>query len=149
MIRQAVAIFLIATAAFAVEPDEILDDQALETRARQISQDIRCLVCQNENIDDSNADLARDLRILVRERLIDGDTDEQVVSYLVDRYGEYVLLRPTLTAKNMILWLTGPILLILGGILAVVFIRSRSSAKPVITNLSLDEEERVKKLLSD
>ncbi len=147
MIRLMLIALAFATAAFAVEPDEMLEDPILEARAREISQELRCLVCQNENIDDSNAELARDLRLLVRERLTEGDSDEQVVAYVVHRYGEYVLLRPTLSAKNLILWLTGPFLLILGGILAVLFVRGRAGATP--DGLSADEEARLKQLLDE
>ncbi len=149
MIRLTLIMLAFATAVLAVQPDEILDDPELEARARDISQELRCLVCQNENIDDSNAELARDLRLLVRERLTEGDSDEQVVAYVVDRYGEYVLLRPTLSAKNLFLWLTGPILLILGGILAFAFLRRRSTATPVSDTLSDDEEKRLQDLLND
>ena len=94
MIRFLLLILMLATPAFAVQPDEILDDPAMEARAREISKDLRCLVCRNENIDDSNADLARDLRLLVRERLVAGYTDDETVEFIVDRYGEYVLLMP-------------------------------------------------------
>ena len=149
MIRIVLAILMLSTAAMAVEPSEMLDDPALEARARDISQGLRCLVCQNENIDDSNAELAHDLRVLVRERLVTGDTDEQVFAYVVDRYGEYVLLKPTLTAKNLILWLTGPLLLIFGAIIAVIFLRRRASAQPASADLTQAEQDRLKKLLSD
>ena len=149
MIRKTLAIFLLATAAMAVEPSEMLDDPALEARARDISQELRCLVCQNENIDDSNAELAHDLRVLVRERLVVGDTDEQVFDYVVDRYGEYVLLKPTMSAKNLILWLTGPLLLLLGAIIAVIFLRRRAAAQPATNDLTPSEQDRLKKLLGD
>ena len=97
--------FFLPCVIFGVEPDEILSDPDLEKRARNISKDLRCLVCRNENIDSSNAKLARDLRLLVRERLIVGDNDEEVVDYVVERYGQYVLLKPTLTGHGVILWL--------------------------------------------
>jgi cytochrome c-type biogenesis protein CcmH len=116
---------LAATPAAAVQPDEILPDPALEQRAREISTDLRCLVCRNESIDDSNADLARDLRLLVRERLVAGDTNVEVKQYLVDRYGEYVLLMPTFSLGNAAIWLAGPVLFLLGGIAAVLFLRGR------------------------
>ena len=93
---------LVATGAFAVQPDEILADPALETRAREISKDLRCLVCQNESIDDSNASLARDLRLIVRERLVAGDSDQEVKDFIVDRYGEFALLRPKTSGANAI-----------------------------------------------
>lgn len=105
---------LVPHPAVAVEPDEMLSDPQLESRARDISEHLRCLVCQNETIDDSNAPLAKDLRVLVRERLTKGDSNEQTVQYIVDRYGEYVLLKPRLNAHTLILWL-GPLLLLLAG----------------------------------
>ncbi len=90
--------------AFAVNPDEVLADPSLEARARAISAELRCMVCQNQSIDDSNAELAKDLRLLVRERLTDGDTDEQVMNYIVSRYGEFVLLKPRFETKTILLW---------------------------------------------
>ena len=140
-------LLLLAPAAQAVQPDEMLDDPVLEARARDISQDLRCLVCQNENIDDSNADLARDLRVLVRERLVEGDSDDEVKAALVARYGEFVLLRPTTNGANIILWWAGPGLLVLGLILSIMFIRRRPSAAP--SSLSADEEARLTKLMND
>ncbi len=118
---------LLATPAFAVRPDEMLADPALEARARELSQGLRCLVCRNENIDDSDAPLARDLRLLVRERLVAGDTDTAAMSFIVDRYGEYVLLNPTVTGANWLLWLAGPLMLLGGGAIAVVMVRQRSA----------------------
>ncbi|WP_210258520.1 MULTISPECIES: cytochrome c-type biogenesis protein [unclassified Devosia] len=105
---------LLALPAAAVGPDEILPDQALESRARDISAGLRCLVCQNQSIDDSDADLARDLRLLVRERLVAGDSDEAVRQFVVDRYGEYVLLAPRFGAHTLLLWAAGPLLLLVG-----------------------------------
>lgn len=140
----------LAGPAFAVQPDEILDDPALEERARDISAGLRCLVCRNESIDESNAELARDLRLLVRERLVEGDTDEQVVSFVVDRYGEYVLLRPTLSGANIALWLAAPLFLLAGLTLAFVYIRRRSaSPAPAETALSAEEQERLDQILRD
>src|ERR1700686_3551927 len=95
---------LAAQPAIAVQPDEILKDQALESRARALSHDLRCMVCQNQSIDDSDAPLARDLRLLVRERLTSGDSDQQVLNYLVARYGEFVLLKPRFELQNLLLW---------------------------------------------
>lgn len=138
---------LLATQAWAVLPDEVLPDPALEARAREISKGIRCLVCQNESIDDSNADLARDLRLLVRERLVAGDTDEEVRDYLVARYGEFVLLQPRFNAGNAALWLTGPVLLLAGGIAAFVYIRRRRPSAP--EGLTAEEEARLTRLLSE
>lgn len=105
----------LAGGASAVEPDEILSDPKLEARARALSVDLRCLVCQNQSIDDSNAPLARDLRLLVRERLKAGDTDAQVMSFVVARYGDFVLLRPPFNWKTILLWLSAPMLLVLVG----------------------------------
>ncbi|MXU66295.1 cytochrome c-type biogenesis protein [Oceanomicrobium pacificus] len=133
--------------AAAVEVDEILDDPALEARARDLSKELRCLVCRNESIDESNADLARDLRILVRERLVAGDTDDEVIAYLVDRYGDYVLLKPRIGGGNLILWLAAPALLLAGGGIAFVFIRRRAPAFRAEEELSADEEERLAELL--
>ena len=104
------------TPAFAVLPDEILDDAGLEARAREISKELRCVVCQNQTIDDSNAPLARDMRLLVRERLAAGDTDEEVKAYLVDRYGDFVLMRPPVKTRTLFLWL-GPLLFVSAGFL--------------------------------
>lgn len=112
------AIFL-PVAAFAVQPDEVLADPVLEARARSISQQLRCLVCQGEDIDESAAGLARDLRLLVRERLIKGDSDEQVLEFVRGRYGDYVLMKPPLAPRTWLLWLT-PVLVLLAGFLAVL-----------------------------
>ncbi|MGF1456675.1 MAG: cytochrome c-type biogenesis protein CcmH [Alphaproteobacteria bacterium] len=111
----------------AVEPDEILEDPALEARARDISQELRCLVCRNESIDESNADLARDLRLFVRERLLAGDTDEGVVKAVRDRYGDYVLLKPPLNGVTATLWLA-PLLVLLAGMGLAVFVFRRHGA---------------------
>lgn len=134
----------------AVQPDEVLADPALEARARGLSQGLRCLVCRNENIDDSNAGLARDLRLLVRERLMAGDSDEEVIAYLVDRYGEYVLLEPPATGSNLILWVAGPALLVvaLGGA-AVYLRRRRTAAEPAPKPLSEDERARLAEILKE
>ena len=120
------AVLAAAGAARAVEPGEMLDDPALEVRAREISKDVRCLVCRNESIDDSNAELARDLRLLVRERILRGDTDEEVLARLVDRYGEYVLLTPRFDGANLILWAAGPVMLLIGLIFAFAYLRRRA-----------------------
>ncbi|WP_375691241.1 cytochrome c-type biogenesis protein CcmH [Pseudooceanicola sp. LIPI14-2-Ac024] len=134
----------------AVQPDEVLDDPALEARARDISTGLRCLVCRNENIDDSNADLARDLRLLVRERLVAGDTDAEVVDYITERYGEYVLLMPTTGGANWLLWAAGPALFLGGLAIGVVFIRRRSQASAAgEAGLSEDEQKRLDEILDD
>ena len=116
------ALLTLSTPVMAVQPDEVLDDQVLETRARDISKGLRCPVCQNENIDDSNSAISRELRLLVRDRLIEGDTNEEVVDFIVARYGEYVLLEPTKDGFNMILWVAplGMLILALGAGFATV-----------------------------
>jgi cytochrome c-type biogenesis protein CcmH len=116
---------LLAAPAHAVKPDEMLADPALEARARAISEGLRCMVCQNQSIDESDADLARDLRILVRDRLKAGDSDRQVVDYIVSRYGEFVLLKPRFDLRNALLWATPALLLVIGGIVLVCSVRSR------------------------
>lgn len=143
-----VAGLMLATPALAVRPDEILADPALEARARALSQELRCLVCRNENIDDSDADLAHDLRVLLRERLVAGDSDQQAIDYIVARYGEFVLLKPTATGANLILWLAGPALLVLGGGIAWSMLRRRSRASDV-AELSAEEQARLQALLKD
>ncbi len=145
-------IFLIwlalAVPAFAVEPNEILDDPVLEERARDLSQGLRCLVCRNESIDESNADLARDLRLLVRERLVAGDTDDEVIEFVVARYGEYVLLTPTRDGANLILWWAGPAGLILALVLALAYLRTRrpGAADDALTD---DEQARLERILDE
>ena len=132
---------LFSLPALAVNPDEILDDPALEARARDISANLRCLVCQNQSIDDSDADLARDLRVIVRERLVAGDTDEEVVGYIVDRYGEFVLLNPVLGPHTLILWIAAPAVLVAGGIAVFIGIRRRRRAAAPEPVAKLTEEE--------
>ena len=137
-------------AAVAVLPDEVLEDPALEARARALSRDLRCLVCRNESIDESNADLARDMRILVRERLVEGDSDDEVVSFLVARYGEYVLLRPTLQGANLVLWVSAPVLFLIALGAAVVYLRRRDRApEPGAARLTEDERRRLKDILGE
>ena len=131
--------------ALAVNPDEVLADPALEQRARALSAELRCMVCQNQSIDDSNAELARDLRIVVRERLVDGDTDEQVLDYVVSRYGEFVLLKPRLSVRTIALWGAPATLAIIGLIVAVVYTRRRA-VQPV-AKLSPEEEARLRRVL--
>jgi cytochrome c-type biogenesis protein CcmH len=140
----------LAGPAHAVLPDEILSDPVLEARAREISKGLRCLVCRNESIDESNADLARDLRILLRERLVAGDTDEQAVQYIVDRYGEYVLLKPTTRGANWLLWAAGPLMLLMASGLGVKFVRSRSRAsRDQEAALSEQEQARLREILGE
>ncbi|WP_209425138.1 cytochrome c-type biogenesis protein [Pararhodobacter sp. SW119] len=132
--------------ALAVQPDEVLSDPNLERRARSISADLRCVVCRNESIDESNAELARDMRLIVRERLVEGDTDAQVVSFLVDRYGEYILLRPRTDGVNLILWVSAPLLFVVAlGIAGVALRRRAAPEKP----LSPEEEARLREILRD
>jgi len=140
----------LAGPALAVQPDEILPDPAQEARAREISQGLRCLVCRNENIDDSNADLARDLRLLVRDRITAGDTDQQVLDYVVDRYGEYVLLKPTARGANMLLYVAGPAMLVIGLLVAIFYIRGRRMREgAVAAELSPEEQARLKEIMGD
>jgi cytochrome c-type biogenesis protein CcmH len=132
---------LAAAPAAAVEPDEILADPVLEARARELSKDLRCLVCRNESIDDSNADLARDLRLLVRERLAVGDSEDEVLRYLVDRYGEFVLLKPSYSAANAAIWLAGPVSFLLGLGAIIAYLRARRS-QAAANELPLSDAER-------
>jgi cytochrome c-type biogenesis protein CcmH len=132
--------------ALAVNPDEMLADPALEARARAISAGLRCLVCQNESIDDSDADLAHEIRVLVRERLKAGDTDQQVVQYLVDRYGEFVLLKPVFAWHTLVLWIAAPTILVVGGIVLVVAARKRRSTAAVGGALTAEEQQALDEL---
>lgn len=150
-LRLALMLLLfLAAPAWAIQPDEVLSDPALEARARAITRELRCVVCQAESIDESNADIARDLRLLVRERVVAGDTDAEVQTFLVDRYGEYVLFRPPFTWSNAALWFSGPAFLLLGLGFAVVFIRRHAHA-PAAHRPPLDqgEQERLARLLED
>jgi cytochrome c-type biogenesis protein CcmH len=139
------AALLTATSALAVQPDEVLKDPVLERRARAISAGLRCLVCQNQSIDDSDAPLAKDLRVLVRDRLKAGDTDREVQSYVVQRYGEFVLLRPVFGAHTLLLWLTPVLMLALGGLAAYVSLWRRRTTRPA--PLDESEKEAVDRLL--
>ncbi len=151
MILRFALVFLVwATAAVAVQPDEVLDDPALESRARELSKELRCLVCRNESIDESNADLARDLRLLLRERLVAGDSDDAAIGFIVDRYGEYVLLRPTTGGANWVLWAAGPVMLLLAGGIGVGYLRKRSRAGGAQeAGLSVEEQERLRRILDE
>ncbi len=142
------AVVLSAAPAFAVNPDEVLSNPALEVRARAISAKLRCMVCQNQSIDDSNADLAKDLRVLVRERITDGDTDEQVVDYIVSRYGEFVLLAPPFNLRTLLLWGAPMFLILLGGVSLILFARKNAS-RPTGTKLTAEEQARLIDLSSD
>ena len=143
------ALTLAATPVLAVNPDEVLADPALEERARSISADLRCVVCRGENIDESNAAIARDLRLLVRERLVEGDSNGEVVDFIVERYGEYVLMKPNSSGANVVLWAAGPALFIAALIAGGLYLRRRSQANETASALSTDEEARLKELLND
>jgi len=151
MIARLAAVFLlIASPALAVQPDEILSDPAMEERAREISKELRCLACQNQSIDDSDAPLARDLRLLVRERLQAGDSDEDTMEFIVDRYGDFVLLRPPFKTSTLILWI-GPALILIAGILGVVIWHRRRPATAVSTStapLSVEEQAKLDRVLA-
>jgi cytochrome c-type biogenesis protein CcmH len=157
MLRQLVAIlcFLFAAAfavppARAVQPDEIMADAIKESRARELSRELRCMVCQNQSIDDSEAPLARDLRLLVRERIAAGDSDAQVMDFLVARYGEFVLLKPRFESHTLLLWLLPPFALAGGGLALWMHGRRRTKAGGDETSLQLsaDEEARLEKLIA-
>jgi cytochrome c-type biogenesis protein CcmH len=139
---------LSASPVFAVNPDEVLDDPALEARARALSAQLRCMVCQNQSIDDSNAELAKDLRLLVRERITDGDSDEAVIAYVVSRYGEFVLLNPRFETKTLLLWGT-PVVLLLAGAAAMLVSARRRAGKTTGTALSVEEQARLDAVLKD
>lgn len=150
--RSAAAALMIALAAplAAVQPDEILQDPVLEDRARDLSKGLRCLVCRNESIDDSNAELARDLRLLVRERLVAGDSDSEVIDFVVDRYGEFVLLKPTSDGANWLLWAAGPLMLLIGAGIGAGYLRGRSrSAAPLEDGLSQEEQDRLRQIMDE
>ena len=144
-----VALFLsiaLVGQALAVLPGEMLSDPALEARARALSSELRCMVCQNQSIDDSDADLAHDLRVLVRERIKAGDDDEEVIAYVVSRYGEFVLLKPRFSQRNALLWMT-PILLLVGGCAFIVMgARRKRLATPALSD---DEKQALEAILRD
>ncbi len=146
LLLSAVLSVFFTVSAFAVNPGETLKDPALEERARSLSTELRCLVCQNQSIDDSNAPLAKDLRILLRERLTAGDSDDQVIKFLVDRYGEFILLRPKFGLHTLLLWLL-PFALLLGGFVLVLMRRKRSAEAGAPASLSAKEKQRLKKLI--
>ena len=144
-------ILLSSFSTMAVNPDEVLDDPLLEKRARALSVNIRCLVCQNQSIDDSNADLARDLRILVRERLIAGDSDTEVLDYLISRYGDFVMLKPPFKGSTFILWLGPLFVFVLAVIGLVIYFRRRqtelANTSDSSSRLSSEEREQLNRLL--
>jgi cytochrome c-type biogenesis protein CcmH len=137
--------------AHAVQPDEIMTDPAKESRARDLSRELRCMVCQNQSIDDSEAPLARDLRLLVRERIAAGDSDAQVIDFLVARYGEFVLLKPRLKSHTLLLWLLPPFALVGGGLALWAHNRRRTKSAAMedsLFKLSADEEARLERLIA-
>ncbi|MEK1929324.1 MAG: cytochrome c-type biogenesis protein [Pararhizobium sp.] len=151
MIRRLVFVLVMllsASPVFAVNPDEVLADPALEARARALSAQLRCMVCQNQSIDDSNAELAKDLRILVRERITAGDSDDAVIDYVVSRYGEFVLLNPRFETKTWLLW-GAPIVLLLAGVAAMIVSARRRTGKATGTPLSDEERARLDSILKD
>jgi cytochrome c-type biogenesis protein CcmH len=154
LLASAVAAFLMigCPAAYAVQPDEIMTDAAKEARARELSRELRCMVCQNQSIDDSEAPLARDLRLLVRERIAAGDSDSQVIDFLVARYGEFVLLKPPFNPHTLLLWLLPPLALAGGGLALWSYARRRArpaaQGKDAPRKLSAEEEARLTRLLA-
>lgn len=143
-----VSVALLATPGRAVQPDEVLSDPKLESRARDLSQNLRCLVCQNQSIDDSDATLARDLRLVVRERLTAGDSDRQVIDYLVARYGEFVLLKPRFAWHTAVLWIAPAVVLLAGAAGLVAALRRRREVAPASpVPLSPDEERKLAELV--
>ena len=141
-------LFFLVTPALAIQPDEILEDKVLEERARVISKELRCLVCQNQSIDDSDAPLARDLRVLVRERLQAGESDEKVIKFVVDRYGDFVLLRPPIKASTLALWISPIAILIVGVILVLTRFRKYEKNMPVkVQPLSSEETKKLEAVL--
>lgn len=147
VLAAVLGLFAAVTPASAYEPDEVLADPALEARARALSAELRCMVCQNQSIDESNAPLARDLRLLVRERLVAGDTDAEVIDFVVARYGEYVLLRPRIAPHTYLLWF-GPLLVLLAGgtVTAVYFARRRRNPAAAEPPLTAEERARAEAL---
>lgn len=135
--------------ALAVQPDEVLSDAGLEARARDISQRLRCPVCQGENIDESNAPISRDLRLFVRERLIAGDSDPQVIDNVVDRFGEFVLFDPRPTGSNLILWMAGPLMALIALLTAARFLRARNRPGPEVADLDPAERKRLAEIMRD
>jgi cytochrome c-type biogenesis protein CcmH len=157
-VKRLLACLLVAAAmlggspAYAVQPDEIMADPAKEARARELSRELRCMVCQNQSIDDSDAPLARDLRLLVRERIASGDSDRQVIDFLVARYGEFVLLKPRFSPHTLLLWLLPPLALAGGGLALWLYSRRRSKGgdapDAALLHLTEEEEARLERLLA-
>jgi len=144
-ILLALALSVLASQALAVDPDEVLDNPALEARAREISANLRCLVCQNQSIDDSDAALAKDLRVIVRERLLAGDSNAEATQYIVDRYGEFVLLNPVVAPHTILLWAAAPAFLVIGSIVVFRGVRRRKT-QPAPAALSDEERHALAEL---
>lgn len=145
----ALALILTACPVLAVQPDEVLPDAAMEARAREISQQLRCPVCQGENIDESNAPISRDLRLYVRERLLEGDSNDQVIDAVADRFGEFVLFNPRPDGANMILWLAAPLMALVALLTAAGFLRARNRPTPEVEALDPDERRRLAEIMRD
>ncbi|TJZ87120.1 cytochrome c-type biogenesis protein [Paracoccus hibiscisoli] len=145
--RAALILALSLTPALAVQPDEVLPDTALETRAREISQKLRCPVCQGENIDESNAPISRDLRLYVRERLVEGDSNDQVIDAVADRFGEFVLFEPRQTGANLILWFAAPLMALIAALTAWGFLRGRNRPAPEVRALDAAERKRLDEIM--
>ena len=145
LLKLLLTVFCLSTEVLALEPGEILKDPALEARARSISKNLRCLVCQNQSIDDSDAPLAKDLRLLVRNQIVSGKTDEKIISDIVARYGDFVLLNPPINQKTIILWLSPMLILLAGGVSLYIYFRKRKSAAAE-TLLSEAEKEKLAEL---
>ena len=144
----ALLLLLLTLPAAAVEPDEMLADPALEARARALSQVVRCVVCQNESIDSSSAGIAKDLRLLIRARLLAGDSDQEALDFLVARYGDYVLLEPPVKPSTWLLWAAPPLLLLLGAVAVLLALRRRRALAPAAP-LDAEERRRLERLLAD
>ncbi|WP_419798136.1 MAG: cytochrome c-type biogenesis protein [Terasakiella sp.] len=147
------ALFVWTVQVSAVEPDEIMQDPALEARAREVSQDLRCVVCQNQSIDDSNSGIAKKMRVLVRDRIAQGDSNQEVKDYLVSRYGDFVLLKPPVKAKTMVLWF-GPVLMIVIGLVGIILYYRRRSAQAaqgqgIAVPLTAQEQARLDALMKE
>lgn len=147
MIRLLLLLCVLASPVWAVEPSEMLDDPVLEARARSLSEGLRCPICRNESIDESHAALSKELRIILRERLVAGDTDAQAVDYMVQRYGEYILLNPQVNGVNWLLWGAGPLMLLAAIAIGATAIRKRGAGTQ--ETLSDDEQARLKEILRD
>ena len=143
MKRLVIIVMLLASPLWAVDPKEMLDDPVLEERARTLSQELRCPVCRNESIDESNAALSQELRIVLRERMLAGDTDQEALDFMVARYGEFVMLRPDTSGANVILWLAAPVLLLIALVIGWSTIRAKRSAPEGLSEAEKAELEKI------